>query len=248
MVCTADNFLSRNFVAPLDRRNIIRHNDSATIGSIAISYWRCGMSKPDKSIDPKILEAAKKEFLEKGYEKASTNVICKNAGVTWGALQKRYEGKDALFCALVSPVAEEFKATLIGANDEFHNLTKEEQEANALHEDTDGNQFIEYIYEHFDVFRLLLCCAGGSSYEHYMEDLVDILEHSTRRFIENTGHEAIINGKKAGKMTVHILISSYLYGLFEPIAHEMKKDEAIEYVNELKYFFDVGWADILKLK
>ena len=82
------------------------------------------MSKPDKSIDPKILEAAKKEFLEKGYEKASTNVICKNAGVTWGALQKRYEGKDALFCALVSPVAEEFKATLIGANDEFHNLTK----------------------------------------------------------------------------------------------------------------------------
>ena len=49
-------------------------------------------------------------------------------------------------------------------------------------------------------------------------------------------------------MTVHILISSYLYGLFEPIAHEMKKDEAIEYVNELKYFFDVGWADILKLE
>lgn len=66
--------------------------------------------------------------------------------------------------------------------------------------------------------------------------------------LENTGHEAIINGKKAGEMTVHILISSYLYGLFEPIAHEMKKDEAIEYVNELKYFFDVGWADILKLK
>ena len=64
MVCTADNFLSRNFVAPLDRRNIIRYNDSATIGSMAISYWRCGMSKPDKSIDPKILEAAKKEFLE----------------------------------------------------------------------------------------------------------------------------------------------------------------------------------------
>ena len=46
------------------------------------------MSKPDKSIDPKILEAAKKEFLEKGYEKASTNVICKNAGVTWGFTKK----------------------------------------------------------------------------------------------------------------------------------------------------------------
>ena len=131
------------------------------------------MSKPDKTLDPKILDAAKKEFLEKGYEKASTNAICKSAGVTWGALQKRYSGKDALFCALVAPVAEEFKATLIGSNEDFHAQTKEQQEATALHEGRDGNPFVDYIYAHFDVFRLLLCCAGGSSYEHYMDDLVD---------------------------------------------------------------------------
>ena len=122
------------------------------------------MSKPDKTLDPKILDAAKKEFLEKGYEKASTNAICKSAGVTWGALQKRYSGKDALFCALVAPVAEEFKATLIGSNEDFHAQTKEQQEATALHEGWDGNPFVDYIYAHFDVFRLLLCCAGGSSY------------------------------------------------------------------------------------
>lgn len=97
------------------------------------------MSKPDKTLDPKILDAAKKEFLEKGYEKASTNAICKSAGVTWGALQKRYSGKDALFCALVAPVAEEFKATLIGSNEDFHAQTKEQQEAAALHADRDGN-------------------------------------------------------------------------------------------------------------
>ena len=117
------------------------------------------MSKPDKTLDPKILDAAKKEFLEKGYEKASTNAICKSAGVTWGALQKRYSGKDALFCALVAPVAEEFKATLIGSNEDFHAQTKEQQEAAALHADRDGNPFVDYIYGHFDVFRLLLCCA-----------------------------------------------------------------------------------------
>ena len=81
-----------------------------------------------------------------------------------------------------------------------------------------------------------------------MDDLVDILERSTLRFMEATGREAVINGKKFGEKTVHILIGSYLYGLFEPVAHEMEKVEAITYVNELKYFFDVGWADILRLK
>lgn len=206
------------------------------------------MAKPDKSLDPKILASAKEEFLEKGYEKASTNVICKKAGVTWGALKNRYAGKDALFCALVGPVAEEFKQNLINANQAFHEQPQDEQEQSALHGDRDENPFVDYIYAHFDVFRLLLAGAGGSSYENYMEELVAILEASTIRFMEETGHEAVINGRKAGEKTIHILISSYLYGLFEPVMHKMDKAEAVVYVGELKYFFDVGWADILRIK
>ena len=85
------------------------------------------MSKPDTSIDPRILESAKEEFLLHGYEKASTNVICKNAGVTWGALAKRYAGKDELFCALVSPVAESFKETLKTQQVQFHSLPEQDK-------------------------------------------------------------------------------------------------------------------------
>ena len=180
------------------------------------------MAKPDKSLDPKILAAAKEEFLEKGYEKASTNVICKKAGVTWGALKNRYAGKNALFCALVGPVAEEFKQNLINVNQAFHEQPQNVQEQSALHGDRDENPFVDYIYAHFDVFRLLLAGAGGSSYENYMEELVEILEASTIRFMEETGHEAVM--------------------------HKMDKAEAGVYVGELKYFFDVGWADILRIR
>lgn len=205
------------------------------------------MAKADKSLDPKIIAAAKDEFLEKGYEKASTNAICQKAGITWGALKNRYSDKDGLFCALVSPAAEEFKEMLRGANDSFHEQTQEEQERSALHSDRDGEFFVNYVYDHFGVFRLLLACAGGSSYENYMDELVSIIEASTIRFMKETGHRAVINGRAAGEKTIHILISSYLYGLFEPVMHNMTKAEAVVYVEELKYFFDVGWADILKI-
>ena len=53
---------------------------------VQLSEWRQRMSKPDKTLDSRIPDAAKREFLEKGYERASTNAICKTAGVTWGAL------------------------------------------------------------------------------------------------------------------------------------------------------------------
>ena len=52
------------------------------------------MSKPDKSIDPRILKSAKEEFLSHGYEKASLKTICANAKVTTGALYKRYKSKE----------------------------------------------------------------------------------------------------------------------------------------------------------
>ena len=50
------------------------------------------MAVPDHSIDPRIFESARKEFLENGFEKASLKAICEGAGVTTGALYKRYKG------------------------------------------------------------------------------------------------------------------------------------------------------------
>lgn len=206
------------------------------------------MAKPDTSIDPRILESAKKEFLLHGYEKASTNVICKNAGVTWGALAKRYSGKDELFGALVSSVAEKFKAALCGEQDTFHSMTKLEKEKSAMSSNLDAQDFVDGIYDHFDEFRLLLVCSKGSSYENYFDELVDIQVASIMRFMNETGHEAVINGEKATSEIIHMLVSSNLYGYFEPVAHEMSREDARIYIEQLRYFFNVGWADILQLK
>ncbi len=206
------------------------------------------MSKPDVSIDPRILDAAKKEFLSCGYEQASTNVICKNAGVTSGALYKRYAGKDELFCALVSTVADEFINTLQSIQEGFHSLSDKEKDSAATGSLSEENGFISYVYEHFDIFQLLIKCSKGSSYERFLDDLVEILVKSTEHFMKESNHEAIILGKVASHETIHILISSYLNGLFEPVNHNMSLEDALIYTEQLKYFFDVGWKDILQLK
>ncbi len=206
------------------------------------------MSKPDTSIDPRILEFAKKEFLSCGYEKASTNVICKNAGVTSGALYKRYSGKDELFSALVAPVAEQFKKLLKGVNDDFHNLPDDEKNSAAYAPKSQTNgyvDFIDFVYEHFDEFKLLIECSKGSSYESYLHELVDILVASTMRFIKETNRKAVIMGEKVTPEIIHILITSHLNGLFEPVIHNMNRQDARVYAQQLQYFFNVGWADIL---
>ena len=62
------------------------------------------MSNPDKSIDPRLLASAEAEFNKNGFIKAELKTICENAGITTGALYKRYKGKEELFCAVVDGI------------------------------------------------------------------------------------------------------------------------------------------------
>lgn len=206
------------------------------------------MSKPDKSIDPRILAAATEEFLSCGYEKASTNVICKNAGVTGGALYKRYSGKDELFSALVRPVADEFKAMLKGEQADFHGLPDREKETKALGPGLIATDFVDYVYDHFDSFKLLVVCSQGSSQGNFLDDVLEIVVTSTMKFIQETGHTAVIQGKEVPRKTIEILIGSYLAGIFAPVTQTMSREEAMVYAGHLQYFFNLGWADILQIK
>ncbi|MBR4097117.1 MAG: TetR/AcrR family transcriptional regulator, partial [Oscillospiraceae bacterium] len=47
----------------------------------------------DKETREKLIESAKAEFMDKGYNKASLRTICANAGVTTGALYFFFEDK-----------------------------------------------------------------------------------------------------------------------------------------------------------
>ena len=62
------------------------------------------MSVPDKSIDPRLLASAQAEFSARGYIKAELKTICDNAGITTGAVYKRYKGKEDLFCVIVEDI------------------------------------------------------------------------------------------------------------------------------------------------
>lgn len=163
-----------------------------------------------------------------------------------GSIGEKICRKNELFCALVSPVAESFKETLKTQQVQFHSLP--EQDKKVILPDSEKNvvNFVDYIYDHFDEFRLLIVCSGGSSYENYLDELVDIVVESMMQLMGEMEHRIMIHGKEVTPELVHILVSSNLYGYFEPITHGMNREDARIYVEQLKYFFDIGWDKILR--
>ena len=61
---------------------------------------KAGIRRGMNTLD-NIHKAAKKEFLDKGFQMASLRNIVKNAGVTTGAFYGYYKSKEELFDALV---------------------------------------------------------------------------------------------------------------------------------------------------
>ena len=74
----------------------------------------------------------------------------------------------------------------------------------------------------------------------FIEDIAELDERYTLKYIEDTGNDVISSGR-AGRLLIHLLCSSYMYGFFEVIRHDMSKDEAQVHIAQLQSFFSHGW-------
>ena len=196
----------------------------------------------------KILEIGKKEFLAKGFKDASLRGIVKEAGFTQGAFYGYYPDKASLFEALVSEAAdgliEQFKA----AQQAHYDLIPEDKAAQSGELSTEYlNYFINYIYDNYDAFKLVICCAEGTRYSHYIHDLVEIEIAQTTKYYDCLRQLGKVEGAVSEEFH-HMITSAYFTAVFETVAHDMTREHAVKYVNELAMFFNCGWEGILRLK
>ena len=189
----------------------------------------------------KILEIGKKEFLDKGFKEASLNEIVEKAGFTKGAFYGYYPTKESLFDSLVFEVINEFNEKFKKAKDDHFNLILQNKVSRTINLSTDYlKYFVNYVYDHFDVFKLILCCSNGTKYNNYIHDLVvqDIIW--TEEFFKILKAKNKIRGN-ISKELHHMIISAYFTAAFETVVHDMKREEAIKYIEELATFFNAGW-------
>jgi len=193
-----------------------------------------------------IINASMQEFLEKGYMDANLRHIAARAGVTTGAIYGYFSDKHELFRALVEPVATDFYEQFEQVTEAFNNLPEAEQVA-LMHTYSDQalKEFFDYVYEHFDIFRLIKCCSAGTEYEQYIERMVEVETKNTRQFIsvlEKQGYAPV----PIRDNLLHILANAYFSTIFEVVEHNMQKDEAQAYVGHISAFFSAGWDSLLK--
>lgn len=143
------------------------------------------MSEKAEKTREKILDTAIKHFLRDGFSGASLRSIVKDAGLTTGAFYKYYPTKEMLFDALVNPYVEHIYEIYDGILAEFEKLSALDQTNNMSTCATDGmDQMVDYIYDHYDHFRLLLKCGDSGKYEEFIHIMVDREMKSSHKYMQ----------------------------------------------------------------
>lgn len=201
----------------------------------------------DNTTLQKIMAEGKKEFLEKGFKDASLRNIVKHAGVTTGAFYGYYPDKKALFEALVLPAVSDLEKLFLDVHRGFDALPNSVKQNIVFDYSIPYlNELISFIYEHFNEFKLLVTCAEGTAYADFINDLVEMEVASTISFIHATGNDALLAGRVTMEL-MHIISSAYFTAIFEIVVHNMPREAADSYVENLNQFFTAGWKTILNL-
>lgn len=203
------------------------------------------MRPENKKLAADLLEAGKREFLEKGFQGASLRSIAASLGVTTGAIYGYYTDKEAMFDALVAGPAQELVDRYRDIQRKFASRPLEEQVSNLPEvPDVEAAWMLDHIYDHFDAFKLITCASAGTRYEHYLDTLAEIEDNSGRTLVDKM-RAAGYPVPEIDDELIHIMSTALFNGMFETVRHDMPREKAMKYMDSLRDFYSAGWFKIL---
>ncbi|MBQ8107853.1 MAG: TetR/AcrR family transcriptional regulator [Ruminococcus sp.] len=191
----------------------------------------------------RLIECAKKEFLEKGFAKASLRNICAEAGLTTGAVYFLFKDKNGLLGAIVDEPLQKISELMI------YHYSSEQQEDVATYHQRDGDhdlfasQLIDIMYDNYDAMRILLEKSQGSAYEHIVD-----------RFIETTDQYYVVlaqqfadaaPGKRVDQYMLHWFSHIQIEAFVHLLTHERDPDKALKNIRRVIDFLVKGWMTLI---
>lgn len=197
----------------------------------------------DKETREKLIESAKAEFMEKGYNKASLRTICANAGVTTGALYFFFEDKADLYRAILGKPVDELFAIMQSHFDEDDEIIgSPDYEVEEDDHSEIAQALIHHIYSNYDAAILLLTKSQGSEYEDIIDRIVEMTEsksvESMKKIAKRKGKK-----KKVNRYMLHLVIHIVVDSFVNLVIHEPDEKKALKSIKKVFKMTMHNWTD-----
>ena len=203
------------------------------------------MSVRDTSIDPRLLRSAREDFLRHGFLKADLKTICDNAGVTTGAVYKRYKGKEELFCAVVKDATAKMDSFIsLRSNVDLSGMTDEQVTETWVMNEGKILEMFKMIWVIRKDFYLLLDRSSGTVYENYGHDFALQMTEAYMHYYLEAKKRGLAKAE-ISKEQMHVLCTSFWTLIYEPFIHKMTWKQIEEHCKVVCRAFN--WAEAIGL-
>ena len=204
--------------------------------------------KNDKETKEKLLKSAKIEFLEKGFMQASLRNICKNAGVTTGALYFFFKDKEDLFVSLVQePLNQLYQLMSSHYEQEGDMQSIDLSSWDDFEEDIEmAKQVIRFMYRYYDEFQLILTKSQGSCFENCIDYFVSVSEKHYRVMADKIAE--CMGTRKLDDYLIHWVAHMQIDAFVHLLTHEKSEEEALKQIESIVYYIICGWIAMFQRK
>ncbi len=170
-----------------------------------------------------IIEAAKDEFYEKGFEKAAIRTIAKKAGTTIGNFYNYFESKNEVFSIVVKPIIEKVDYLI-----NYHH--KSDVEVNNFSKEmifSELNTFFPLGFEEIfnKSFVILMEGNKGSEFDGFNFKFLSMLEGHFLSHLEKNKHNVLLS---------KMIAAAFLQGILTMIkcnpCEELSKEALYNYL------------------
>lgn len=200
--------------------------------------------KDEKETKSKLLASAKAEFLEKGYMNASLRSICKNAGVTTGALYFFFRDKEDLFDSLVVPTMTRLQEEM-----QWHFDSEKEEISHGIPDYSDSvddikatRQLVHAMYQNYDILLLAISGSKGSRYENCVDEFVTIAESHYRALADGMTEQ--LGLPRIDDYTIHWIAHMQIDVFVHLLQHEPSEEKAQQYIGRIVTYLVSGWMSL----
>ena len=199
------------------------------------------MPKDKTASHIRVMAAARDEFMEFGFEKASMRRVGERCGLTAAGLYRHCRDKEDLFDQLVAPAIERLKSWMDTHLTKY--LTTVRDEGNLKWQDSWIDMMREVVYLHVDDYHLLLTCSSGTKYESFLHDLTQTAQERMLQYLPVLRDKGLTI-REISPAALHLLLSAYVTALFEPVIHRYSLEESMKCLETIEAFFLPGWKTL----
>lgn len=188
-------------------------------------------------IRQRIIDSAREEFLEKGFERASIRTITTKAKTAKSNLYNYFQDKDHLFQSVLEPALSKIRKGLEMAGQ--FNTPKEIQEYTLESQMYVVGVVNQFVAENFIDVKLLLFKAQGSSLENFKYDFLEAFTDNMYCWTKS-----IRPDKEISRLFIRGICSFYLSMIEQAVLYG-KSEEMHRFRQEFTGFVFHGWKGIL---